>query len=268
MYDYYQNQKEEQKKRKKRKIKLFIFLFFLILILAGVGWLLHSDVFAIKNVDVSGNKLVQSDKIISDFYTALNNNNEFWHKIFYKNSLTLANLEKNEIISYLKIQNPAIKDITWSSGLFSRSISINTQERDEYGLWCSQDPSGQGNKCLWFDSEGVAFMNGPDTEGSLIKRVISTQSADVGSYVLDQEYRPQIFSIFDFMNRFGVPDNQIYLKDLSLAQVEVNPQNYPKILFSLRFSPFFALKALENVKDKVLKSEYIDLTVNNRIYYK
>ena len=77
--------------------------------------------------------------------------------------------------------------------------------------------------------------------------------------------------IFEVLEKSDLKIKSLRLERLELQEIIADsPGNsLPKIYFSLRIDPGFTLAAIESIKNLGLeKVEYIDLRVENRVYYK
>ena len=160
-------------------------------------------------------------------------------------------------------KNPEIAEITIEKDYFERQIRINIKERERFGVWCET-----GN-CFWFDENGVIFSEAPQAEGNLINKVddFSGRSLKIGESVLAEKFFSNLIKIFEVLEKTGLGIKSLKLEKLEFQ--EIITKSSPKIYFSLRVDPGFTLTAIESMKNLGLeKIEYIDLRVENRVYYK
>ena len=76
-----------------------------------------------------------------------------------------------------------------------------------------------------------------------------------------------MIKIFEILEKSGLKIKSLKLEDIALQ--EIITDSSPKIYFSLRIEPNFALAALQSLENIGFeKMEYIDLRVENRAYYK
>lgn len=281
MIDYYQNQRIERKKR--RKIKFFLVLIFFILAAAvgGMIYFLRSPYSQIQKIGVeigSNDSLLEAD-ILKAYKSALNENQSFFsEKVFGKDDIFLSLFSGGAISKFITNSIPQITGVQIKTDLFSREVSIKGIVMSKFGLWCfensqsasSTEQSSTSPKCFWFDRGGTAFLEGPNTEGQLIYKVIDVYNSPVelGQKILDQSSMDNITAMFDFLENSGLEYKTLYLSDPKLEEARTNSSITPVIYFSLRNNPTYALKAFLELKSKLLKAGYVDLRVPNRIYYK
>ncbi len=308
MIDYYQSQKLEKKRKRKAKIFFALFLFILLIIIGGVTYFFRSPYSKLKeiNVNVGNQDKTFNDNLISLYNSDANGGKYFFEKIFGQNSIFTPIFYSSDIINSIEKDVPEIKNVQITTGFLSRSVSINGSMRDKFGLWCldgkqsavnnsstslSLPTSGQATssgltsssssdylflnpsnsiKCFWFDSDGVAFMEGPDTEGQLIYKVMDSydNNINIGQTILRTELIKNIILDFNFLDKTGLGYKILYLSDPSLEEIHTDTSIKPVIYFSLRNDPGYALDAFLKYKSDFIKSGYVDLRIPNRIYYK
>ena len=288
MIDYYQNQRTERKKRRRVKILIALASFVLIAVVAGIIYFLHSSYSRIEKINVTMD--VQDSSLeanISQAYqSVLDGNKSFvFENIFGKNSVFLSLLDGEEISKSIENLIPEVSEVKIETNVFSRSVNIVGSDRVKFGLWCYEKnlsdlasaatttpdlSTGTSSNCLWFDRGGTAFLQGPNTEGQLIYKVIDAYDNPValGQKILDQDLMDNIAASFDFLDNSGLGYKTIYLSDPKLEEAHTDTSVTPVIYFSLRNNPTYALKAFLESKSQLSKASYVDLRIPNRIYYK
>ncbi len=156
----------------------------------------------------------------------------------------------------------------------AKIVKNNISKSKSMGVWCV---SLAGNeKCYWFDEEGSIIDIAPKPEGSLVIKVEESLTGGDGAIGLGGEVLPEKLW-FNFKKIINTP----LIKDLMIYQMVVDRDRQELILTavagfqiftSLRFNPEINLIALKQLQDKgelSLKNiDYIDLRVENRVYYK
>jgi cell division septal protein FtsQ len=269
--DFYLDERQRRKRRRLLKLKIYggIFLFF-ILVVGAAYLVVYSSLFQIKNIEVSDNKYVSSEEIVSQFKkTAVGQS-----KI--ANFLTTDNILvwKTDAQS-IKNLFPQIENLKIEKDYFNRQVKITVQEREKFGIWCEMEQSATTTQestisnCFWFDKNGVIFSEAPQAEGNLINKIddFSGRSLKLGESVLAEKFFSNLFKIFEVLEK-----SDLGIKSLKLERIELQEiltESSPKIYFSLRIDPSFTLAAIDSMKKIGLeKIEYIDLRVENRAYYK
>ena len=283
MIDYYQVQKQEQRKRRKLKTLAVVYFVLLVIVAGGVIYFLHSPLSQIKGVSVTvdsqDNALEES--ILKIFNKNIGEKNFVEKLLFNDKNIFSVLLKRKNISQTLSEELSLIKETSIRVDLFARTVDISATVRQKFGLWCyknnfSSDTSASSTdnsiqaSCFWFDRDGVAFVEGPDTEGQLIYKVVDIYNSPVqlGQKLLDQNSIDNITAMFNFLENSGLGYKTIYLSEPKLEEAHTDLSIAPVIYFSLRNNPTYALKAFLESKLKLLKAGYIDLRISNRIYYK
>ncbi len=261
MSEFYLDERQRKKQRWLLKLKIYSGLVVFLLLIIGIAYvIIYSPVFQIKNIYISADGAqVNIDELVQKL------------KIFFAN--------QSKIVSFLAADNiliwnsknldqfkksPEIANLTIEKDYFSRHIKIIVSEREKFGVWCEAD-----NKCYWFDKNGVLFSEAPPAEGNLINKVddYSGRPLKIGDSILEEKLLLNLIKIFDVLEKSDLGIKSLKLERLELQ--EISTESSPKIYFSLRIDPGFALSVIKSLKSGSLdKIEYIDLRVENRAYYK
>lgn len=228
------SKKEKRAYYRRLRIKIYSLggLFFLTMIFAAYG-ILNMSFFKIKNVETSGYvdlEKLRSEILKSDIAQFLGHNNF----LSWPSEMGSAKIDKNYLEGLLKISN---------------------SNPEKFGIWCA-------NECYWFNNSGKLTGLAPDTEGSSIPKVLGV--------LAESNQLKNIISIIENINALPVRI-AYYSYDDRLQELTASGVKKEKIIFSTRFVP--SEKTFGYVKDLLLKgelrrSEYLDLTVENRAYLK
>jgi len=247
-------------KTKRKKIFLIFYVVFLLLLLAA--GLLLSPLFKVKTVEVYGTKEINPDEIKAS--------------IEYKNILFITgNGLKNELLKKF----PQIAQLDIEKNIPKTTIKITLTERQKAGIICKTEQGENGEEivksCFYVDKLGVIFKNAPQTSGSLILLIkdFSLEDFSLGKKIFSEQIMNSIIELRD--NIFS----QINVRAMWFANFTSPPEEIKVMtsegwyaLFDLNRdikSQLSILKAAlaEKIKDRK-KLEYIDLRIENRIYYK
>lgn len=261
-----------EKKTFRKKIIIFLWFLFLILILAYV--LLLSPIFKIKEIKISGNRVIDKEEIRDSLNSFLSKK---FLVFFNQNNIFLA--RENNLKNIIFSDFPRILSIEIKKNIFNKTIDLRIIERKEAGIFCRNNPSfaeAAAGKCYYIDKEGVIFEEAPQTSGTLILTIKdnSEKGVEIGRSAIDREFMTELtnlkddllsplnLKVLDFIIDSGI------LKDL---RVDTNEGWY--ILFDSSRDFKNQLQALrlvleEKIKDGRKKLEYIDLRIENRVYYK
>lgn len=246
MYHY----KIKKKKRVNKRVIIWIISLFL---LAGLAYILFlSPIFTIKTIAISGNKEISTDEI--------------------KNSLICKNIfltTRKGIENELLKKFPKILDLRIKKNLFRRELQIDLKEREEIGIIC------RAEKCFYIDNNGIIFEYAPQTSGSLVTLIkdFSERDYKLGDKVADKEIINNISAIKEYLlSELDLKVSSFDITGFPIEELRVVTKESWYLMFSLRReikSQLSALKAALNEKIKNrIGLQYIDLRIENRIYYK
>ena len=278
---YFQEKRTRQSKRKKSKIFLIIFL--VLIIFGGLIYLvIYSPIFKIKEIKISGLQQGDENELISqlkNFVVEQSKLNKF--------------LGSDNILSWLKGAENFNKNYQFfktfliKKSLLKRTIEVVVEEREKFGIWClssskdhevssstlPEEMSFKNEGCWWFDQEGFIFKEAPDVDGFLIKKVddCSGRNLKIGDKVLASNLFQNFLKIYEVLDKTEFKVKNLSLENIDLQEIILEPTNdIPKIYFSLRNDPTFAIAGLNSLKQDpgLEKLSYIDLRTENRVYYK
>ncbi len=266
--EFYVDEKQRQKKRRIFKIKLYAGLAISLFLLAGLFYaVVYSSMLRITQINTDFTQIYSDEikkQIIQDLRDFFANQSKIAKFLGADNILVWSDNAEN----FLKTK-PYLIGLAIEKDFFKRQVLIKTEVREKFGIWCQLTT----NNCFWFDKSGVVFERAPKTEGEMIYKVndFSERQLAVGDQSLEKHLFENLLKIFNILERAGLNVRTLQIKDLSLQEAVIEPNNplIPKIYFSLRFDPEFSLAAFQSLKETGLaKIEYVDLRVENRAYYK
>jgi hypothetical protein len=211
-----------KKRRRVRLIKTIIALVSILIIATSFILVMRSQVFKIKNVEISGAVVLDSDSIRSQVAQILSGNYLF---VFPKDNIFL--LPKKEIINNLQKNNPRIGEMSVS--LKSDNLSIEITERKPDSLWCGASFSEIIDSCLFVDSTGFVFSEAPQFDGSSFikfygKGLDATASASLAIVATSTETAeatttPQSWK---FLDKHEYSDILHFISDVKGLGIEIN----------------------------------------------
>ena len=149
------------------------------------------------------------------------------------------------------------------------TLTINFDKRIQIGIWC------HNKSCYYFDKNGVAFANTPETEGSLILKIEDLSKNDVllGDKVLGDN---QINFIINFSNKVAENNKfkilEFKIKPNSSVNLEAVTDKNWSIYLDEKQDPAAAVNNLLSILEEAVKNtgnlEYIDLRIPSRVFYK
>jgi len=248
-------------RRKKNKLRkkfiLFWIIFLLVILVSGI---LLSPLFRVRAINVYGNKEIETQNI---------------EKSIGRTNVLL--ITGRGLENKLLKEFPKIAEIKIEKNVFKKTLTITLKEREKTGIICKAEKINGAETvkdCFYFDKNGIVFENAPQTSGALmllIKDFSSTQLA-LGNKILEPEL---IGSMIEIKNNFPQAGNGIAWFELSmLPPKEIKAVTIKSwyILFDATrdmIKQFLILKtALSEKITNTDNLEYIDLRIENRIYYK
>jgi len=236
--------------------------FYLILLLSGLLGVFtfyaiaYSSIFHIRDFSVVGSERFSNEAVISELQPLVLNT-----KI--KNFLGINNLLVWD--SGPDVAGTVFLEASIERQWLRQSVIIRIKERNQFAVWCRT-----GN-CYWIDENATAFEDAPQTEGPLILTIYDDgkEGIVIGQKIVEERSAENMMNILN-----GILDMGITVRNISynekLQEITAEMISGPDIYFSIRFDPSLNLTALQTLKEKVgFKGiKYIDLRVENRIYYK
>lgn len=237
-------------RKKKRKFKGILWICLLFLIIVYI--LFFSPLFKIRSLEVLGNREVGIGEIESKF----NYSNLF---------LATESKIRNNLIKEI----PKIKDLEISKNFIKRKVKLSIIERKEIGIVCKEE------ECFYIDNQGIIFEQAPQTSGSLVLLIkdYSQRAYYFGKKIFEENVINSILEIresLDLEIDLRVLDFSILSFPIKDLKAMTNENWY--IIFDLERNIKSQILALKVVLEEKIQErenlEYIDLRIENRIYYK
>lgn len=250
------NQQDRRQKRR-RRFKLYLLSAIVILIAIGVFYLINfSPLFQIKKFKITGNKQITEKEIIQIIESSVLTN-KLYLFLGPKNLFTWN--KKSFDFPKTPLEKAAVKR-DW----FKRTLNITVQERERMAIWC-----GENNQCYWIDKNGLLFGEAPTTEGSLLLTIHVDNTLIEGNKISEERFIKNIITTLENIPSLNLPIKRAVF-DKYLQELRFEAYSGPDIFFSIRFDPMFNLGSLEKLEKKknLQNMRYIDLRVENRLYYK
>lgn len=252
---------KSQAKRKNRKFRIRIYLASggIFLILTGIFYIVQlSPIFRIRDFNISGKEHLTDEEVIG-----------ILEPLVIKSRVRTF-LGKDNMLSW-GAGSPDTSKTALIEALIDRdwirqSLDISIKERERLAIWC--DSKGD---CSWIDSNGMLFEKAPQVEGSLIMTITDIYSSYIsqGTGIYEERFIENIIKLLNGLKGFRLAIAKIDF-DPKLQEIRVKNYSGPELLFSVRFDPATNLDSLKSLieKGEFEKYRYIDLRVENRIYYK
>jgi hypothetical protein len=144
-------------------------------------------------------------------------------------------------------------------------------DEQEIGIVCKQDI---GN-CFYFNKGGIIFKDAPQTSGSLILLIKDYSNKDyrLGDKVLDENFLDILLQTKEeLFSKMGLKAASFDIESFPVEILRVVTSESWYILFSLKRDIKSQLLALKAALDEKIQNrmnlQYVDLRIENRIYYK
>lgn len=288
-----------KKKRQKIFLKKILFFFFLFLIFLIIfGLISRWKEINIENIEIQGNKVLENKELEELVKEELK---EYYFFIFPKSNIFLY--PKGDIKNKLENKFKRLENISFEIKN-ERTLQIYMTERKATYIWCGESPYLNAeiildekeleNQCYFIDEKGYLFDKAPYFSGNVYFKFFGILSNDENQKVKQKEnenllglyFLPEIFSkiitLKDDIISFGLEPVSLFLKDngeieLYLLSSSIPPYA-PRIIFKENSDMNKIAQNLEAaIRTEPLKSDlenkysllsYINLSFNNKIYYK
>lgn len=178
---------------------------------------------------------------------------------------------KSEVARLLGVENflswPSKlgKNVEVDKDFFTGTLELVGNFPEKFAIWCSQG-------CHWLDRKGMVLGPAPDTEGSSIPKIedLGETALVIEQPVLAEELFANIVKILDGLGNLPLRIKGFKFNE-RLQELIANGTRGERLIFSARFTP--PAKSFNYLRDLALagdlrNAEYVDLTVENRIYLK
>jgi len=266
----------ENRKRKKEKEKRSVFFrmafYFLLAAFAGVITyiFIFSPFLQINHLGLKGVEELKYEKVSEELCCLLNG--KYLGFILKNNFILISERKiKNHLMEkFKKISEVEVKKI------FPDTAEVKITERKALLLWCS------GGPCYIIDERGRAY-SGADFESPEIKENnlirladASAKPVNVGEKVLDEDYINFILELAEEMKKeapIGI-SGEYQTACRAAEDVRIKTAAGWDIYFSGQIAAEQSARTLKTFLEKEMKTEdrekleYIDLRVENKVYYK
>ena len=257
----------KQKKRRKLFFRLMFWGCVCVVGLVGVAYLLFfAKVFDIRTVEIQA-----SDELHASLSDIVKNwlDEEFW-KLTRRNNILLISadaLARQLVADLPKLEFIAV-DVDFPHGLILSAV-----ERKPVGVWC---PVVQG-RCFYFDKEGVAFDETKPSAGFLITVINDYRhgkTIELGDRVAATDWLGNIIKARDLLAKADIDISGFFIPADSFDEFHAQTADGWTIMFSIQTDVEKQIHALATfMKEKLTPGQksnlqYVDLRIQNRIYYK
>jgi hypothetical protein len=269
-----------EKRRRRFLLKLFLIIGLVFLCAAGAVYLLFFAGFLdVRTVDISGTEVIPS----ADLRAVA----EKWLGggiLGVSRSKNLLFISSEKLALQLTAEFPRIDSIRIDKEP-PHGLRISIVERKSAGIWCfaaldSPSQIFQGKtwegKCFYFDRNGVAYAEAGQSSGFLILNVADYRGRAIalGSAVASEEWFKNIIAAGELLPKIGVNAAEFSIPSGSFDEFDAKTAQGWKIMFSTSTDVAKQISSLGVLfRDKLPASvraglQYVDLRIQDRIYYK
>lgn len=274
----------ELKKRRRRVLlnKFLICISFSLVIVVALVFLSRIPSINIKEINVTGSKVIDSELVKSSIREALTGNYFFF---FPKTNIFFYS--KSDIENKLHEEFKRIKDIQISVKE-KQTMEVTISERVALYTWCGEVPpksEEEITECYFLDDSGYIFSEAPYFSGEVYFKFYGKVDLKDES-LLGSTFSPEDFnklSTFkESLEDIGLHPASLYKKDKEEVRVFLPKGKLsfigPEIIFKIDSDLEILMENLDtalrtepllsNFKNKYSSLEYIDLRLGNKVYYK
>lgn len=265
----YRDELREKRKRRKIRVAFLVVSSSITLTVFIVYALFFSGWFSIRGIQVSGNQEIKAQEIQN---LAESHINRAYFLGYIRPFLNILFASSDDIEYSLNENFPVIKTVDVNKNFFSRRLNIKVNERQAAGIWCRDD----SNKCFYFDGDGILFKSSPRFSGEVFLTIEDGRGRDFNltDSFDDKELLEKINSAKNILDELKVVTYNNFFLPPGSFEFWVKTKEGWNIYLDKENDISTQLVALKKFLDEKLSSsrrqtlEYIDLRVNNRIYYK
>jgi len=256
--------RENKPARKFSKKRIWFLLIFLGLLafLVGAVYLLRLPYWQIKKIEVVSPGVLTSQEVrakIEDFLGG--------RLLFFLPRSSFFLFKANSLAAVLERDFPQIELLSFQKK-FPDSLAAGVKERELFGIFCNEE-------CVYIDKQGFAYDSAPNSSGSLLIKIKSDVApAKIGSTVLDAGLMNEFLLISSGVGKAsGVKVIAYEFSSKVSSEIKAETSEGFKIIFKRAGNfenSFRALKTVleQEIKDKRLQLEYIDLRFGNKVFYR
>lgn len=272
---------------------LFLKLFVTTAVILAIYLPIFSDFFGIKNVIVSGNRAISEEEIKKEIldFSRQKFLKVFPHNLIFAKTADLEGVIKNRFNN--TISGVAVKKV------FPSTVKVDIKEKPRDISWCNKikvervgqaakkaaqnetapaaqnaPPVLESAKCFFGDENNVIYeKSGAEPSGSVT--VFIDAPIVIGSKVADDRLKNFIRQITEgFSPKTGLPIVSLYVPSVASKEVHLLTGEGWKIYLDVNRDLDGQIMVLNNVLKNGIPQQdrqnldYIDLRVENRVYYK
>lgn len=219
--------------------------FYIVILLAIFYFLIFSQIFKIKNVEIDGVKSIE----ISDY---INRSLLDKNIILFSPGSFLDNLSKNY---------PIVQEARIVRGLPS-TVRVAVEERKQLLVWCT-------SKCFDIDTHGFAYQEIQRPADQIVLTDKSNIGIKVGDQVASERFIDFYLKAIDELEGIGLKAGESYIEDTTFKLTFKTSEGW-NVIFDTSESLATQVDALKQVLEKNRSDikEYVDVRVEGAAYIK
>jgi hypothetical protein len=270
-----------QKEKRARTLKvLSIYAGSILVLLIGISFLFHIQKFHITEIVVSGNKVLEEEKIKEIVNRRISGSYVF---LFPKRNALIypkGSIEKELRDTFGRIETLSIERT------HTDTLVIHLTERTPKYLWCGEKNEETVPECYFTDEYGYIFDHAPYFSGSVYFKLYGTQGMDMNispirQHIINPELFTTLISFKDGVSRLG------FIPEALVIGTEEGPYDAKILLYGKNNTPqikfrytddvsklYINLKSaveseplISELKNKKGTLNYIDIRFENKVFY-
>lgn len=253
-----------QKRRRRFFIRLYLILGTIVLVLgASIYSLFYSGWLDITSVSISGFKTTNEGQLSEIVRSAIEKKGiPLIGKNYGKN---IYFFDPEPVKEDILAQFPIIKRVFIEKS-YPHDIKVDITERAPVGIWCFT------TDCSYFDEDGVIWGKAMKSSGSLLLIVEDERSYSEYPNRLDGNLLKNIKEVIIGLEELNIKTSRVVIKEDSIHDFNVYTASGYYIILNWESSAIQQteiLKIFLTEKGRDFKPlEYIDLSIEGRVYYK
>jgi len=249
----------------KKRRRFFIIFSIVLLSLLGLGaglfyLVFFSPVLKINEITIEGSEVLDKNDILQTIYPLTHDGGTF----ILPTRRNILFFDEDSAEEQIRAEFPIIKQIILKR-ILPHKILVRIEERKTIGTWCFLD------SCYYFDDEGVLWGQALKSSGPLLLIVDDLRGNKDNIKKLNPDLLRGIRKSIEGVEKLAIKVKKIEIPENSLTDFRIYTITGYYILIDYSVDIDKQLSVLDiflKDKGKNFNSEYIDLRIEGRVYYK
>ena len=253
-----------KRKKLKKYLGVFLIISIVVAILIGFVFLVRADFLQVKNFEVSGSKMIETESlknVANDFISG--------NKLLFISKSNIIFLNKEKLKKTLLSQFARLEKVEINKKFFSKDVELKITERSPDFVWCAKE-----GECFFMTKTGFIFEKILD--GQVLSGLVSFRGLLDGSPIFKNFATPEKMqnysSFIEVLKGSGVEIYSINIEssDKAVAKTEMGDIFFSPVGKDLLLTAENTLLLINEIKNKnaSAKINYIDARFDNKFYYK